>query len=107
MHIGMLKTIVIGIEWDDGNFSKCQKHGVSIEEIEEVLHNPSVGIEPDIAHSTDEDRLWAIGRTAEGRGVFVVFVRKLRFDGLWLRPISARYMHQKEIDYYEAKAANV
>lgn len=90
---------IIGIEWDDGNWKKCQNHGVSIEEIEEVLYNPSICIEPDIAHSAKEDRLWAIGRTKKGRSVFIVFTHKHRFDGLWLRPISARYMYQKEINY--------
>ena len=25
-----------GVDWDAGNLTKCQKHGVSIEEIEEV-----------------------------------------------------------------------
>lgn len=98
---------VKGIEWDDGNFSKCQKHGVSIEEIEEVLRHPNIRIEPDVAHSMTEERVWAIGRSSQGRGVFIVFTHKTRFDGLWLRPISARYMHQKEIDYYEAKTTRI
>lgn len=48
-----------------------------------------------------ESRMRAIGKTTAGRYVFLVFtVREL--DGQRkLRPISARFMHQKEIDYYE------
>jgi len=43
----------------------------------------------------------AIGKTAAGRYVFVVFMLR-QVEGLpRLRPISARYMHQKEIDHYE------
>lgn len=43
----------------------------------------------------------AIGKTAAGRYVFVVFMPR-DIDGLTkLRPISARYMHQKEVDHYE------
>ena len=64
---------IIGIEWDDGNLVKCQKHGVPLEETEEVLYNPNICIEPDFVHSTEEERLWAIGRNAKGRGVFVAF----------------------------------
>ena len=43
----------------------------------------------------------AIGKSAAGRYVFVVFLLR-KIDGQTkLRPISARYMHQKEIAYYE------
>lgn len=49
----------------------------------------------------EEARMRAIGTTAAGRHVFVVFqLRKI--DGQTkLRPISARCMHQKEIAHYE------
>jgi uncharacterized protein len=100
-------TKVVGIEWDDGNFVKCQKHGVSIEQIDAALLNPKTRILPDIRHSTAEERLWAIGKTECGRWVFLVFTRKQRFDGVWLRPISARYMHQKEVTYYETQDSNL
>ena len=43
----------------------------------------------------------AIGTTAAGRYVFLVFMLR-QIDGeTRLRPISARYMHQKEIAHYE------
>lgn len=49
----------------------------------------------------DERRMRAIGKTQAGRYVFLVFMPR-KIDGLTqLRPISARYMHQKEIDHYE------
>ena len=45
----------------------------------------------------------AIGKSAAGRYVFVVFMLR-EIDGQTkLRPISARYMHQKEIDHYERR----
>lgn len=28
---------ISGYDWDDGNYQKCQKHGVSIEEIETLF----------------------------------------------------------------------
>ncbi len=89
---------VAGFDWDDGNWPKCGKHGVSPEEIEQVLlGNPSVMLDP----HPDEPRMRAIGRTKAGRFVFLVFM--LRQDDIktLLRPISARFMHQKEIDHYE------
>jgi uncharacterized protein len=92
---------VSGFEWDKGNAAKCRKHGVSLAEIEEVFAR-SVTILPDQAHSLTEERLWAVGRTATGRYVFVVFtIRERQDDGRYIRPISARYMHQKEVESYE------
>ena len=86
---------------------KCQKHGVSIEEIEYVLAHAATLIVPALANSNLEPRLLAIGRTLQGRYTFVVFTpRDVRGD-LALRPISARYMHQKEIRKYEKEIARL
>ena len=92
--------MVAGFEWDENNWPKCGKHGVSQGEIEEVLsRTPAVMPDP----YPNEPRLRAIGRTAAGRYVFLVFLPR-QIDGeTWLRPISARYMHQKEIDRYESQ----
>ncbi len=90
-----------GFDWDEGNWPKCAKHGVSREEIEQVLlGTPAVMPDP----HPDEPRMRAIGKTETGRYVFLVFMLR-RIDGeTRLRPISARYMHQKEIDGYERKS---
>ncbi len=48
-----------------------------------------------------EPRMRAIGRTEAGRYVFLVFMFRTISNQTRLRPISARYMHQKEIDHYE------
>ena len=63
---------VSGFDWDDGNRSKCQKHGVSLTEIE-ALFARSPRIAPDPKHSAGEDRLIAVGRTTTGRPLFVAF----------------------------------
>jgi uncharacterized protein len=89
-----------GFDWDDGNWPKCGKHGVSRAEIEEVLLNtPAVMPDP----HPEEPRMRAIGKTIAGRYVFLVFMVRQFNDKLFLRPISARFMHQKEIDHYEKK----
>ena len=89
-----------GFNWDAGNIKKCQKHGVSIEEVESLFESDDLRIEPDIANSMSEERFNAIGRTDEGRCVFLVFTIRNHESEMLIRPISARYMHQKEIDYY-------
>lgn len=91
---------ISGFDWDDGNRAKCRQHGVSPEEVE-ALFDRSVLIVPDDTHSASEQRLRAIGKTADGRSVFLVFTIRQRGGKRLIRPISARYMHRKEIASYE------
>ncbi|TAN02986.1 MAG: BrnT family toxin [Rhodanobacteraceae bacterium] len=91
---------IAGFDWDAGNWPKCGKHGVSRAEIEQVLlGEPAVMGDP---HAT-EPRLRAIGKTAAGRYVFMVFTWRTRQGERRLRPISARYMHKHEVDHYESQ----
>ena len=65
-----------------------------------ILNQPAVF--PDPAHSTAEERLRAIGQTSAGHYVFIAFtLRRDADDTVFIRPISARYMHEKEIRHYE------
>ncbi len=95
-----MSTFVSGFDWDTGNRAKCKEHGVSVDQIEGLFARP-IMILPDTAHSTTEERLRAIGRTEADRTVFLVFTLRKRGGQKFIRPISARYMHQKEIDSYE------
>ena len=90
--------IVSGFQWDDGNWPKCAMHGLTRDEIEFVLLNRPF-VAPD--SSAKEQRYDAVGRTHEGRFAFVVFTLRATSLGTLIRPISARYMHRKEIDNYE------
>jgi uncharacterized DUF497 family protein len=57
----------------------------------------------DEANSEAAPRFRAIGATASGRHAFIVFtLRRKR-----LRPLSARFMHRKEIDRYEKDNPNL
>ena len=89
-------TKLSGFQWDKGNKAKCQKHGVSLETVEGVF-STGVIILPDGGHSLSEKRYRALGKDTDRRSVFVVFT--IRGDEI--RPISARYMHQKEVESYE------
>ena len=89
-----------GFDWDEGNWPKCGKHGVSREEIEQVLLNsPTVMSDP----HQNEPRMRAIGKTDAERDIFLVFMLREIENKVFLRPISARFMHQKEIDHYESQ----
>jgi uncharacterized DUF497 family protein len=89
-----------GFDWNEGNRTKCLKHGVSLAEIE-ALFLGSIAIKPDLAHSSVETRYLGIGRTAQGRHVIVAFTVRQRAGANYIRPISARYMHAKEVAAYE------
>jgi uncharacterized protein len=100
----MISLRVNGFDWDDGNRAKCQKHGVSITQIEALFeHNPRIA--PDPKHSADEDRLIAVGRTSTGRPVFVAFTIRTKNRRRLIRPVTARYMHAREIAAYEKESA--
>jgi uncharacterized DUF497 family protein len=88
-----------GLDWDDGNLGKCQKHGVSIEEIEAMFAGEP-RYAPDTVHSVTEQRYLATGRTAVGRPLLIVFTIREREQRRYVRPISARYMHAKEAARY-------
>jgi uncharacterized DUF497 family protein len=95
---------IAAFEWDDGNRDKCQKHGVSRAMIETLFNGP-LAVLADLTHSRSEERFKAIGRTEEGRTVLIVFTLRGRGRHVAIRPVSARYMHRKEVEYYEEAIA--
>jgi hypothetical protein len=95
---------VAGFDWDDGNRSKCQEHGVSQAAIESLFRG-SIAVLPDPIHSKSEERFKAIGKSDDGRWIFIVFTLRTRRGKKLVRPISARYMHKKEVDHYEKETA--
>ena len=97
---------VAGFDWDAGNRAKCEKHGVSVVEVEGLFSRPLLII-PDASHSESEERLRAIGKTASGRSVFLVFTIRVRAGKRVIRPVSARYMHRKEVKHYEEENPDV
>jgi hypothetical protein len=99
MEVGGLK-----FDWDDGNREKCQKHGLSVEEIESLFRTP-LSVFPDPEHSGEEERFIGIGETDRERSVLVVFTLRTKDETALIRPISARYMHKKEIDHYEKETS--
>ena len=87
-----------GFDWDQGNREKCQKHGVSIAEIEEALRVIDFVVDDPFE---GEKRYRTVGIARSGKHIFAVFTIR----GSRLRPISARYRHAKEIRQYEEELA--
>ena len=88
-----------GFDWNEGNARKNEKHGVSMAEAEQVFFNAPLLVLEDAAHSLQEARLHALGKTDDGRALHITFT--LRQSGLLIRIISARDMHRKERAIYE------
>jgi uncharacterized DUF497 family protein len=82
---------ISGLDWDEGNREKCGKHGLSVA--------------PDPKHSGAEARSIAVGGTRAGRAVFVAFTLRVKAGDTFIRAVSARYMHRKEIEAYEKKSS--
>jgi uncharacterized DUF497 family protein len=89
-----------GFDWDDGNWPKCAKHGLSKLAIEAALSGAFVMFD-DPHDPAVEQRFRAIGKDQEGRSIFVVFCLRDRNGKTLIRPISARFMRQKEVAHYE------
>lgn len=60
-----------------------------------------------LSHSRHEERFKAIGTGTTGRHILIVFTLRDRSGEKYIRPISARYMHRKEVEYYEEEAAKI
>jgi uncharacterized protein len=90
---------VVGFDWDDGNARKNDKHGVSTADAEQVFFNAPLLLLEDDAHSQQEARVHALGKTDTGRGLHIAFT--LRQAGTLIRVISARDLHRKERAIYD------
>lgn len=101
LHHGIIKFGAVGFDWDHWNISKILlKHRIWPLQIEEFFRG-SFWFDEDRLHSQLERRYLAIGRPSARRAMVVVFTFRDK-DGLkLLRPITARYMHKKELEKYE------
>jgi uncharacterized protein len=87
-----------GFVWDNDNLLKNEiKHGVDWIECEQIFFNRPLIINDDFAHGDFEERYLALGRTDQGRRLFLVFTIKKHA----IRVISARDMTKREKAHYE------
>jgi uncharacterized DUF497 family protein len=92
---------VDAIDRDSGNsFKNEAKHGISRETVE-AFFGRNVRVAPDPKHSRTEDRFLAIGRSPGERPMIVAFTVRAARGLKLIRPISARFMHAREIAKYD------
>lgn len=92
---------VDGFDWDSGNsFKNEAKHGISRQTVE-AFFGRSIWVAPDVKHSSTEDRFLAIGRGPGDKPMIVAFTVRAVKDLKLIRPISARFMHAREIAKYD------
>lgn len=90
------------IIWKDRFVDKIKvKHGVSTDEVEEVIFGKPHIRRAQKGHVKGEDLYAAYGQTDAGRYLIVFFIRKEQKAAL---PISARDMTDSEERYYERQA---
>ncbi len=96
--LNQIKLNFTEFDWDKGNKDKSyEKHGITVQEAEEIFLDENLGVIPDIKHSAQEQRLIALGKTFNNKLLLVIFtLRKNK-----IRAISARIMNKKERKQYE------
>ena len=89
---------IVGFDWDEGNKQKnWDKHRVDYRVCEEVSFNQPLLINEDSKHSSQEKRFYVLGRTDNGRTLFLVYtIRNNK-----IRVISARDQNKRERKIYE------
>jgi len=96
--MGEIIDRAVSFQWDEGNADKnWSKHGITQAECEQAFFNLPFLVFDDSRHSQNEERLYALGRTDAGKGLFIVFTYR---DPSLIRIISARRMTKTERDYY-------
>lgn len=86
-----------GFDWDDWNTGKnWERHRVTPEEAEDVFFHDPMLLRSDSGHSGTERRFQAMGETASGRKLLVVFTVRRNL----IRVISARDLNRKESNEY-------
>lgn len=90
----------VEFDWDEGNRDKPKKHGVTIDEAEEVFFDDNKVVFSDWGHSTKEKRSTLLGKTRKDRLLNITYtIRKRK-----IRIITARDINRREVQLYEKAA---
>ena len=90
-------ALAVGFDWDTGNAPKVVgRHNVEPGECEQAFFHEPFVVSYDGTHSRAEPRWRALGRTAAGRQLFVVFTMRSTL----IRVLAARDMNRKERRIY-------
>jgi uncharacterized protein len=86
----------VAFEWDEGNEEHIAHHGVTSEEVEEAFFDPA-RLTVDVYNTTTERRRGLLGRTEDGRLLFVVYTRRAQA----VRVVTARDASERHRRRYE------
>ncbi len=92
-----IRSHIFEFDWDEGNIGKNKKHRVADSECEEAFSDEFKAVSKDILHSSNEERFILIGKTKQGRLLYIIFTARHNK----LRIISARDPNKKERAIYE------
>ncbi len=86
-----------GFDWDESNTIKnWERHKVTPEEAEDIFFGEPFVVRGDVSHSSSEKSHRALGCTAGGRLLTVIFTVRRKL----IRVISARDMNRREAAEY-------
>ena len=93
---------VSGFNWDKGNRVKCQNMVFRLR-----TSKPFSLTVPELTpiRNTRRTRIVAVGGTSTGRPVFVAFTIRAANNRRFIRPVTARFMHAKEVAAYEEESS--
>jgi uncharacterized DUF497 family protein len=95
-----VETEIVEFDWTEPLFDL--KNGPTSREVEESFEDPhGIRLLPDSARFAMESRMFCLGKTLAGHGVFSVFWT----DGKRVRVIAARKMTEEEDYFYERKVS--
>lgn len=87
-------------DWDEGNRNKPERHGVAIDEAEDVFFDDNKVVFADWIHSVKEKRFTLLGKTRKGRLLNITYmIRKKK-----IRIVTARDINKREVKLYEKAA---
>jgi uncharacterized DUF497 family protein len=93
----------LSFSWDQGNIDKnLLKHHVTTSEAEELFSTEPLVVRYDAKHFASESRYQALGKTKNGRKLFVAFTIRDK----QVRVISIRDMTEREEKAYERTEEN-
>jgi uncharacterized protein len=87
------------LDWDEANTMKLGKHDLTRADVESVVRGVPYLLGRVVEPVHPEPRWVALGTTASGRPVTLIFTRRSET----LRPISCRAMRRKERRLYEER----
>ena len=93
---------IVGFEWDRGNRSNVGSTAFPLRRSRLFCFRRRVRSRSPMSGIRAANRgLSPSAGPRLGRGVFTVFTLRRHGEETFIRPVSARYMHRKEVEYYE------